>query len=237
LLGAFFAAYMSTISSQLNWGTSYIVNDFYRRFVTTTGSERHYVWVARITTLMLMVASGVVTFYLESIRQAWEFVLESGAGIGLVLILRWYWWRINAWSEITAMVAAAVGYAVIKTFTTLVFPYSLLAVVAWTTVCWLVVTMLTPPESDTHLVAFYRRTRPDGPGWTRIAALAGAPRPGSLAGLFVDWAAGVVVVYAALFGVGHALLGTKTTAILCALAAAVAIGVLLRRTAVASDQP
>ena len=230
LLGAFFAAYMSTISSQLNWGTSYIVNDFYRRFVTINATERHYVWIARLTTLMLMVVSGIVTFYLESIRQAWEFVLESGAGIGLVLILRWYWWRINAWSEITAMIAAAVGYAAIKTFTTLVFPFSLLVVVGWTTICWLAVTFLTPPETDAHLVQFYKRTRPDGPGWSRIAALAGEPPPGSLRGLFLDWAAGVVIVYAALFGVGHALLGSATAAIACAVAAAAGIALLVHRT-------
>jgi SSS family solute:Na+ symporter len=230
LLGAFFAAYMSTISTQLNWGTSYIVNDFYRRFLVVSGSEKHYVWVARLTTLLLMVLSGIVTFYLESIRAAWEFVLESGAGIGLVLILRWYWWRINAWSEISAMVAAAVGYATIKTFTTLAFPYSLLAVVGWTTICWVAVTLLTPPESDEHLVGFYRRTRPDGPGWTRIAALSGGPPPGSLAPLFVNWVAGVVVVYAALFGIGHALLGSTVVALMCVVAASAGIGLLLYNT-------
>jgi SSS family solute:Na+ symporter len=122
LLGAFFAAYMSTISSQLNWGTSYIVNDWYRRFLKRDGTEQHYVWISRLTTIILMILSGIVTFYLESIRQAWEFVLESGAGIGLVLILRWYWWRINAWSEISAMLGAAVGYAALKLFTNLLFP-------------------------------------------------------------------------------------------------------------------
>jgi Na+/proline symporter len=212
LLGAFFAAYMSTISTQLNWGTSYIVNDFYRRFIRQDGTERHYVWVARVTTIGLMILSGIVTFYLESIRQAWEFVLESGAGIGLVLILRWYWWRINAWSEISAMIGAAIGYALLKTFTTLVFPYTLLAVVAWTTVCWLIVTFVTPPESDAHLVAFYRRTRPDGPGWKRIAALAGGPPPQPMGGLLIDWAAGVLLVYAVLFGVGSLLLGSLTIA-------------------------
>lgn len=237
LLGAFFAAYMSTISSQLNWGTSYIVNDFYRRFVRRDRHERHYVWIARLTTVSLMILSGIVTFYLESIRQAWEFVLESGAGIGLVLILRWYWWRINAWSEISAMVAAAVGYATLKLFTAVVFPYTLLIVVAWTTMCWVVVTMLTPPESDAHLVAFYRRTRPDGPGWQRIAALAGEPAPGSLRGLLFDWAAGVLVVYAALFGIGHALLGSRVIAIACLVVALVGIGVLLRRTAQVPPPP
>jgi Na+/proline symporter len=227
LLGAFFAAYMSTIATQLNWGTSYIVNDFYRRFVRRGDSEAHYVWVSRVTTLLLMVLSGVVTFYLESIRQAWEFVLESGAGIGLVLILRWYWWRVNAWSEITAMIAAAIAYAAIKTTTSLVFPYSLLAVVAITTVSWLVVTMLTSPEPEEHLVAFYRRTRPDGPGWKPIAARAGVSAAGGLGWLFVDWAAGVVLVYATLFGLGHALLGSALIAAACAAAAALAIAVIV----------
>jgi solute:Na+ symporter, SSS family len=226
LLGAFFAAYMSTISSQLNWGTSYIVNDFYRRFVTRTASERHYVWTARVTTLGLMVLSGIVTFYLESIRQAWEFVLESGAGIGLVLILRWYWWRINAWSEIAAMVGAAVGYATLKLFTDLVFPYTLLAVVGWTTVCWVAVTLMTAAESDEHLVRFYRRTRPDGPGWARIAALAGEPAPGRLRTLLLDWAAGVVLVYAALFAVGNALFGSLAVTLTCLVIAVAAVGVL-----------
>ncbi|HEV8316802.1 MAG TPA: sodium:solute symporter family protein, partial [Vicinamibacterales bacterium] len=114
LLGAFFAAYMSTISTQLNWGTSYVINDFYRRFLRSDASDSHYVWISRLTTILLMIASAIVTFYLESIRQAWEFVLESGAGIGLVLILRWYWWRVNAWSEISAMIAAALGFAGVR---------------------------------------------------------------------------------------------------------------------------
>jgi SSS family solute:Na+ symporter len=226
LLGAFFAAYMSTISTQLNWGTSYVVNDFYRRFLQRDRDERHYVWVSRAATIGLMILSAVVTFYLETIRQAWEFVLESGAGIGLVLILRWYWWRINAWSEITAMVAAAIGYSVLKLFTTLAFPYTLLAVVAWTTVCWLTVTLLTPPESDAHLIAFYRRTRPDGPGWRRIAAAAGGPPPGPLGGLVADWIAGVVLVYAVLFGMGELLLGSVTSALIFFVAAGAAAAII-----------
>jgi SSS family solute:Na+ symporter len=202
LLAAFFAAYMSTIATQLNWGTSYVVNDWYRRFVRVDASERHYVWVSRVATLGLMIASGIVTYYLESIRQAWEFVLESGAGIGLVLILRWYWWRINAWSEIAAMIASAIGYAAIKTMTSLAFPDSLFVLVAWTTICWLAVTWLTPAEPEAHLVAFYKRTRPEGPGWTHIAALAGEPPPPSIKGLLLDWLAGTALVYATLFGMG-----------------------------------
>ena len=115
LLGAFFAAYMSTTSTQLNWGTSYVVNDVYRRFIKADAAESHYVLVSRLTTLTLVVASGALTFYLESIRQAWEFILESGAGIGLVLILRWYWWRVNAWSEIAGDGSARAGSRVPST--------------------------------------------------------------------------------------------------------------------------
>ncbi len=228
LLGAFFAAYMSTIATQLNWGSSYVVNDFYRRFVRREAPEAHYVLVSRVTTLGLMVLSGVITFYLQSIRQAWEFVLESGAGIGLVLILRWYWWRINAWSEISAMIAPAVGFFYLKVFTDVAFPHTLLYLVAWTTGWWLLVTLLTPAEPDAHLVAFYRRVRPAGPGWKRIAAAAGGPSPEPIAGLFVDWIAGVVLIYAALFGVGTLLLESFAASLVYFAVAILAVGLIYR---------
>jgi Na+/proline symporter len=228
LLGAFFAAYMSTISTQLNWGTSYIVNDFYRRFVRSDADERHYVRVSRATTIATMVAAAIVTFYLESIRQAWEFVLESGAGIGLVLILRWYWWRVNAWSEITAMVAPALGFLVLRVFTTIVFPYTLLYLVAWTTVCWLTVTMLTPPEPDAHLFAFYRRVRPGGAGWNAVARRAGEPPPEPIGGLAIDWIAGWILVYAVLFGIGSFVLDRPLNGVICLGVAAAMVAVLTR---------
>ena len=160
LVGAFFAAYMSTVSTQLNWGTSYLINDVYKRFLRPDATDVHLVRAARIATVVVMMASAVVTFYLDSVRQAWEFVLESGAGIGLVLILRWYWWRVTAVSEIAAMVAAAVGFAYVRFFTSIQFPESLLYLVPWTTACWLVATWLTPAEPMEHLVRFYRRARP-----------------------------------------------------------------------------
>jgi Na+/proline symporter len=213
LLAAFFAAYMSTISTQFNWGASYLVNDFYRRFVRRGAGERHYVWASRAAIALTMAAGGGVTFYLDSVRQAWEFVLESGAGIGLVLILRWYWWRVNAWSEIAAMIAPAVGYVALRRFTDLQFPHTLLYLVAWTTVCWIAVTFLTKPEPDERLIAFYRRVRPGGPGWTRIARLAGCPPPESVGGLVPVWIAGCVLVYAVLFGLGTLILQSATRAI------------------------
>ena len=228
LLGAFFAAYMSTTSTQLNWGTSYVVNDFYRRFVRREASQAHYVGVSRITTLLIMAMSALVTYYLETIRQAWEFMLEAGAGVGLVLMLRWYWWRVNAWSEITALVAPAVGFAYIKLFTTLQFPETLIYLVTWTTVWWLFVTFLTPPEPEPHLVAFYRRVRPGGPGWKRIAVAAGEPPPEPVAGLVVDWMAGCVLVYSMLFGLGTLILGTVSGALPYLAAAVLALAVVYR---------
>ena len=122
-----------------------------------------------------MMVSGVVTFYLDSVRQAWEFALESGAGVGLILILRWYWWRVSAVSEIAALVSAGIGFLGLRVFTDIPFPDSLLYLVPWTTVCWLLATWLTAPEPMSHLVAFYRRVRPGGPGWRCVATAAAVP--------------------------------------------------------------
>ena len=221
VLAAFFAAYMSTVTTQLNWGTSYVVNDFYRRFIRPAADQRHYVWISRVVTLALMVLSGMLTFALDSIGLAWAFVLESGAGLGLVLILRWYWWRVNAWSEIAATVAPMVGLAGLKLFTTVAFPDSLLYLVAWTTVCWLIVTWLTRPEPEAHLVAFYRRVRPGGPGWKRIAFAAGGPSPEPIGPFVLDWVAGCVLVYGTLFGVGTWILQSVVAALPYFTAAAV----------------
>ena len=214
LVGAFFAAYMSTVSTQLNWGSSYLVNDVYARFVQPPASNTELVRVSRITTLAVMALRVVVTFYLENVRQAWEFALESGAGVGLVLILRWYWWRVNAALEISALVAAAIGCVAFRAFTDVPFPDSLLYLVPWTTTCWLTVTWLTPAEPMPHLIAFYRRVRPGGPGWATVAAAAGAGTAGreSLPRLWLDWAAGCVLVYGILFGVGGLLIGSPARA-------------------------
>src|SRR5262249_40634202 len=114
MLAAFAAAYMSTIGTQLNWGASYVVNDFYRRFVQRQASEKHYVIASQIVTVLLMIVSMIVTYYMDSIANAWKFLLVLGAGTGPVLLLRWFWWRINAWSEVAAMIAAAVVSLVLQ---------------------------------------------------------------------------------------------------------------------------
>ena len=224
LVGAFFAAYMSTVSTQLNWGTSYLVNDVYKRFMRPDAGQTHLVVVARLTTIGIMLLSGLVTFWLESVRQAWEFVLESGAGLGLVLILRWYWWRVTAVSELVAMAAAAAGFVFVRGFTTVPFPDSLLYLVPWTTACWVVATLATPAEPMVHLVRFYRRTHPDGPGWSSVAAAAGESPPASLGPHASRWAAGCGAVYLTLAATHQMLFGTPFRAGLlfaCALALAV----------------
>ena len=228
ILAGFFAAYMSTIGTQLNWGCSYVINDFYRRFIKSNASQAHYVRASRLTTLLLMILGGIVTFYLESIRQAWEFILESGAGIGLVLILRWYWWRVNAWSEIAAMVAPAIGFAYLKLFTNIVFPNSLFYLVTWTTACWLLVMYLTQPEPLSHLTAFYRRVQPSGPGWRHITDAAHLPAPEPITPMLINWIAGWILVYATLFGVGTILLTSVIAATPYAIAATIAAVIINR---------
>lgn len=229
LVGSFFAAYMSTVSTQLNWGTSYLVNDVYGRFVRRSASQRELVTASRLATLAVMLLSGWVTFYLDDVRQAWEFALESGAGVGLVLILRWYWWRVNAVSEIAALLSAAAGFLALRLLTPITFPVSLLYLVPWTTACWVAATLLTPPEPMAHLAAFYRRARPGGPGWAPVAVPAGIEIRDALGARFADWAAGVLLVYGLLFGAGALLFGSAGNVMLCA-AAALAGGARLRRT-------
>lgn len=208
LVASFFAAYMSTIATQLNWGTSYVINDFYRRFVKRGAGERDLVRVSRITTILIMAVSLVVTGLLETISGAWAFILEAGAGLGLVLILRWFWWRINAWSEITAMIAPLIAYGALRFFFPIQFPESLFVIVAVTTVAWVVIMFATRPTDEKTLKNFYTRIHPGGWGWRRIAALVPEVRGDShYGGLVVNWVAGVILVYAILFGVGKLILG------------------------------
>ena len=213
MVAAFAAAFMSTIATQLNWGASYLVNDFYRRFVRRDASEPHYVLASRLATALLTVISAAVAFRIESIGGAWKLLIITGAGTGAVLLLRWYWWRINAWSEVAAMITAFVVSVLLQTVggldsdRPLDFARIVLVTVAVTTVVWLVVTFATRPEMDATLVAFYRRTRPSRLGWGPVAARAPDVRPSTdgLANL-LDWVAGCVLVYGALFGVGKLLL-------------------------------
>ena len=213
MIAAFAAAYMSTIATQLNWGASYLVNDFWRRFVKRDKGEAYYVRASQLATVLLTVISGVVTFYMGSIGGAWKLLIVTGAGTGGVLLLRWYWWRINAWSEVSAMISAFVVSLTLQLAFGMdsdqpkQFALIMITTVAITTVVWLAVTYLTKPEPQETLVSFYRRTRPSRSGWAPVAALAPDVKVASsgLANL-LDWAAGCVLVYGALFGIGKLLL-------------------------------
>jgi len=211
MLAAFAAAYMSTIGTQLNWGASYIINDFYRRFVSREASERHYVIMSQVMTILLMVISLIVTFNLESIGKAWKLLLVTGAGTGTVLLLRWFWWRINAWSEVTAMVVAAAVSLFLQLYLKMDsdqprdFAFIMLVTVGITTIAWLAVTLLTAPEPHDKLINFYHKVAPEGPGWNPIAAKAGISETNASGGLsvqFFNWILGCVLIYASLFGIG-----------------------------------
>ncbi|MEP0860823.1 MAG: Na+:solute symporter [Ignavibacterium sp.] len=207
LIAAFFAAYMSTIATQLNWGTSYIINDFYRRFLVKDNSEKHYVFISRLVTLLLMVVSVIITLFINRISGAWEFILECGAGLGLVLIMRWFWWRINAWSEISAMITPFIILPVLKILQ-VEFPFTLFLIVPITTIVWLVVTFLTKPTDEKTLIEFYRKVYPGGKFWSKISEkIPDAPKQQNFFLMFVNWVAGVILVYSSLFAIGKVILG------------------------------
>src|SRR6266516_230974 len=235
MVAAFAAAYMSTIATQLNWGASYLVNDCYRRFLRRQDSEAHYVLASRVVTGLLTVVSAAVAFRIESIGGAWKLLIITGAGTGAVLLLRWYWWRINAWSEVSAMIAAFAVSVLLQTVAGLDsdqprdFAWIMLITVAITTGVWLAVTFLTRPEPEGTLVAFYRRTRPSRAGWGPVAARAPDVQPSrdGLANL-LDWVAGCVLVYGALFGVGKLLLHDTVPGLLLLALSGVAGAVIYR---------
>ncbi|HET9038543.1 MAG TPA: sodium:solute symporter family protein [Gemmatimonadales bacterium] len=244
LVATFAAAYMSTIGTHLNWGASYLVNDVYLRFIKPNASDRARVLASRGATVVLMLLSLVVMAYLKSVEQGWKLLIGLGAGTGAVFILRWYWWRINAWSEISAMAASfitsiALHLAHVDAGDTSSTDYAkamLITTVVATTV-WLTVTYLTPPEPDEVLDRFYRKVRPGGPGWRRVAQRLGYGDdriPGGALS-WVNWAAGVAAVYSAVFGVGEFLVGSAASGWLYS---AVAVGsfLLIQRNLRADEQ-
>ncbi len=214
MVAGLLAAYVSTLSTHLNWGTSYLVHDFYRRFWKRDAPERHYVAVGRLVTGLLMLCAALLTLVLETARQSFDLLLSIGAGTGLIYLLRWFWWRINAWSELAAMgssfLVAAAFFAAGKGGHPVPPHVSLVATVAVTTAVWLAVTFATAPTDRERLIAFYRLARPAGPGWRGIRPAADVgPSPDSLPQCLLGWVLGCVFVYAALFGAGSALYGRR----------------------------
>ncbi len=229
IVAGLLAAYVSTISTHLNWGTSYLVHDCYRRFFKPGQSERHYVQVGRIVTGLLMVLAGLVTLVLDTAQASFNLLLSIGAGTGLLYLLRWYWWRINAWSEIAAMgssfVIAAALFAAGRAGVAPATHLALLGTIVATTAVWVTTAYLTAPTDRETLVRVYQLARPAGPGWAAVGAAPAARGGGVLNEAFLGWVAGCAFVYSALFGTGHFLLQHTTAAavslVVCVLSGAV----------------
>jgi len=228
MVAAFLAAFMSTVGTQLNWGSSYLVNDLYKRFMVRGATERHYVSISKLVTVLLVICSGYTATRLTSISQGWQIVLNIGFGTGAVYILRWYWWRINAWSEISAMAVAAASTLALNGVkfsgnSAVVYAKSAIITGAITTVAWLAATFLTQPETRETLVKFYRRVHPSIYGWKPVANLVPElPPVRDAASNAFDWVMGCILVYGALFGIGNLVFGDWTPGIVLLVLSAIA---------------
>src|SRR5881396_3638731 len=236
LLAGFMAAFMSTVATQLNWGSSYLIEDFYRRFLKKEGSELHFVNASRLATAFLVVAAAAVAWELKSVSDGWKIVLELGAGTGGVYLLGWYWWRVNAWSEISAMFAAMVTTLALhfdalwdaligrpQPFTgsaAVIFAKTTLCTTGVTTLVWVAATLLTPAVPDDTLIKFYTKVRPQITGWHPVAKLAGdVPVTRDLGRNLLSWILGCVLIYSALFSIGKLCFGLYQEGLLLAILA------------------
>ena len=236
LIVSFLAAFMSTIDTHLNWGVSYLINDIYKRFYKPNESEKHYVFVGKIMTVILMVLAAFTALKMQSISKAWEFIFAMGAGIGLVLILRWFWWRVNAWSEITALATSIVItisleiIALIQTLTnqdhytlfgskpvlfgiTLQIHHKLMIIVPAAIMSWVTVTYFTKPEPIEKLEEFYKRVQPGG-WWGPITDNFEHTLQPVTKGIFVLWIAGVLMIYGFTFGIGNLIFHNYSASVL-----------------------
>lgn len=235
MLAGFLAAYMSTIGTQLNLGASYLTNDLYRRFVRPDASPGHYLAVSRVMTGVVLVLAAAVTPLMHSVGDAWKYMLTMTAGVGLVMILRWYWWRVSAWSEIAALTISALVGSGLYVFDVIpgddpnATAKRLLITVAVTTAGWLAITFATRPESDAVLVRFFERVRPNDFGWKRVAALAGGTVAGDSLGIaLIDWIAGMGLVFGTLFAIGKFVLAAPVAGSGYALLALICAAVIAR---------
>jgi Na+/proline symporter len=233
MVAGLLSAYVSTISTHLNWGTSYLVHDVYRRFLRPSESESHYVQMGRLCTALLMVVAALLTYVLDTAKQSFDLLLAIGAGTGLLYLLRWFWWRITAWSEIAAMGSSfviAVALAVAqKNGANIPSSIALIASVALTSIVWITVAYFGPRTDRSTLLSFYRLVRPSGPGWRDIRAEAGvAAAPDSLPQAMLAWMLGLAFVYSAMFGVGSFLFGNNTNAIVFGVVAVLSCAALVR---------
>jgi Na+/proline symporter len=236
MVGGLIAANSSTILTHLNWGASYLVHDFYRQFVRRDAAERHYVVAARLVTILLFVCSSATVYLLDTAKDAFDIILQIGAGTGLLYLVRWFWWRVNAWCEIVAMVSSF-GVSLVLLFlsrsgTAISTHAALLITIAVTTVAWVLAAFLAPQTDRATLIAFYRKVRPFGPGWAEIRRSAGAlpdeGEPENIPMALLGWVTGCTAIWSALFAVGNYLYG-RTTAALILTAIFVVCGLIVTR--------
>jgi Na+/proline symporter len=217
MVGGLIAANSSTILTHLNWGASYLVNDFYRRFLSRARDEKHYVLAGRVVTVLLFFASSGMVYLLDTAKDAFDIILQVGAGTGLLYLVRWFWWRVNAWAEVTAMVSSfAVSVVILilnKNGIVLSTHVALLITVAFTSLCWILAAFFGPETDPKTLIAFYRKVRPFGPGWKKIRAQAGVSEGEARAShenfplALLGWVAGCAAIWSSLFTVGNFLYG------------------------------
>ena len=223
MAGGLVAANSSTILTHLNWGASYLVHDFYRRFIRRDAAEKHYVAAGRAATVLLFLLSSGLVFVLDSAKDAFDVILQVGAGTGLLYLLRWFWWRINAWSEVVAMVSSflvSVLFLVLEKEHVYSLPTAqrLIITVAVTTICWVLAAYLAPPTDRETLIAFYRKVHPTGPGWNPIRREAGlseevVARADNVPLALLGWVAGCTMIWSSLFTVGNFLYGRTSYAL------------------------
>ncbi|GAA4276168.1 sodium:solute symporter family protein [Aquimarina mytili] len=243
VLASLIAAFMSTISTHLNWGSSYIVNDFYVQQVNKNASEKELVLVGRISTAVLMIISTVLALKLTNAKQIFDYIIMFGAGTGLIFILRWFWWRINAWSEISGMFASGIVSIIfnLESVNLALFEGGMLPawskyllVVGITTIIWVVVTFITKPEDDAVLFNFYKKIQPGGPGW-KSTLEAAEKQQVSIKTDFSQWSVpsgilamlvGCVLIYGVLFATGYWIYGRYTFAIILTIVVIVATYIL-----------
>jgi Na+/proline symporter len=237
MVGGLVAANSSTILTHLNWGASYLVHDFYQRFVRKNAGEKHYVMAGRIATVILFLASSSLVFFLDSAKNAFDIILQVGAGTGLLYLVRWFWWRVNAWSEVVAMISSFVVSLILLILNRNGIPISthigLLITVLCTTICWVTTAYCAPETDRATLIAFYTKIRPFGPGWRRIRREAGLSdeRPGASAQnipmALLGWFAGCTMIWSALFAVGNVLYARYDLAITLSVVLAVSASAVM----------
>ena len=247
VLASLIAAYMSTISTHLNWGASYVVNDFYLRFIKKDATEKQLVNIGRLTTVLMMLVSGLLALSLTNVKQVFDIIIMFGAGTGLLFILRWFWWRINAWSEISAMFASGI-ISILLNFTTLgttlfgatsgILPtwFQLPFVVLITTIIWLIVTYITQPDNKEVLYSFYKRIQPGGPGWNKVINdakgeninLQDTKSNWSIPSGILAMLLGCILIYSCLFATGFWIYGQITNALLLSASAVISSFLLLK---------